>query len=261
MLTLADDEPDEGDHYQDFLEILSFLFGRKKGPEVAATLAREMRSFRGLLHALPQSQESAVKTRQTIERRLRQVIARTERIASTVGRDSMMSEPAIVVSVAPADLAHASALSQVARTLDAPDIIEYWKSAPYLLNFMHHYSMKQLLMDQAAVPSATLRDAIQAARPAMLDHDDIDAYAPLEPGNGRMRAVMDDIFGQHLEQNLWIPAAMPYYGAPRADVPLTKALIFSSWSVVPDAVAALLSYEWARARRTDPGLGVNCIEI
>jgi hypothetical protein len=149
----------------------------------------------------------------------------------------------------------------VARTLDAPDIIEYWKSAPYLLNFMHHYSMKQLLMDQAAVPSATLRDAIQAARPAMLDHDDIDAYAPLEPGNGRMRAVMDDIFGQHLEQNLWIPAAMPYYGAPRADVPLTKALIFSSWSVVPDAVAALLSYEWARARRTDPGLGVNCIEI
>jgi hypothetical protein len=47
----------------------------------------------------------------------------------------------------------------------------------------------------------------------MLDHDAIDAYAPMEPANGRMRAIMDDIFGQHLEQNLWIPAAMPYYGA------------------------------------------------
>ena len=60
MLTLTGDEPDEGDHYQDFLETLSFLYGREKGPEVAATLAREMRDFRGLLHALPQSHASAV---------------------------------------------------------------------------------------------------------------------------------------------------------------------------------------------------------
>jgi len=36
----------------------------------------------------------------------------------------MMSEPVITVSVDPADLAQASALSQVARTLDAPEIIE-----------------------------------------------------------------------------------------------------------------------------------------
>lgn len=246
MLTLAGDEPDEGDHYQDFLETLSFLYGREKGPEVAATLAHEMRVFRGLLHALPQSHTSAVTTRQTIERRLRRVIARTERVASTVERDSMMSEPPIPVSIAPADLAHASAVSQVARTLDAPEIIEYWKSSPYLLNFMRHYSLKRLLEDQLEAPSAALRAAIEAARPAMLDHDAIDAYAPVDPANGRMRAIMDDIFGQHLEQNLWIPAAMPYYGEARSGTPLTKALIFSSWSMVPDAVAALLSYEAER---------------
>jgi hypothetical protein len=246
MLTLAGDEPDEGDHYQDFLETLSFLYGREKGPEVAATLSREMRAFRSLLHALPQSHASAVEARQAIEQRLRKVIARTERVASTIERDSMMSEPAITVSVAPADLAQASALSQVARTLDAPEIIEYWKSAPYLLNFMRHYSLKQLLTDEAKAPSATLRSAIQAARPTMLDHDAIDAYAPLEPANGRMRAIMDDIFGQRLEQNIWIPTAMPYYGDARSGAPLTKALIFSAWSMVPDAIAALLSYEAER---------------
>jgi len=158
----------------------------------------------------------------------------------------MMSEAAIIVSVTPADLAQASALSQVARTLDAPEIIEYWKSAPYLLNFMRHYSLKQLLTAEAEAPSATLRGAIHAARPTMLDHDAIDAYAPLEPANGRMRAIMEDIFGQRLEQNLWIPAAMPYYGDMRSGAPLTKALIFSAWSLVPDAIAALLSYEAER---------------
>ena len=246
MLTLAGDEPDAGDHYQDFLETLSFLYGQEKGPEVAASLSREMRAFRGLLHALPQSHASAVETRQTIERRLRHVIARTERVASTVERDSMMSEPSITVSIAPADLAQASAMSQVAHALDAPEIIEYWKSSPYLLNFMRHYSLKRLLEDQVDAPSAALRTAIQTARPAMLDRGAIDAYATLEPANGRMRAIIDDIFGQHQEQNLWIPAAMPYYGEARIGAPLTKALIFSSWSMVPDAIAALLSYEAER---------------
>ena len=57
----------------------------------------------------------------------------------------MMGEPPIAVSVAPADLAQAAAVSNVARALDAPEIIEYWKSAPYLLNFMRHYSLKRLL--------------------------------------------------------------------------------------------------------------------
>ncbi|WP_330450037.1 hypothetical protein [Paracoccus marcusii] len=174
------------------------------------------------------------------------MIARTERVASTVDRDSMMSEPAITVSVAPADLAQASAVSQVARLLDAPEIIEYWKSSPYLLNFMRHYSLKRLLENRVHSPSVALCAAIQAARAAMLDYDAIDTYAPLDPANGRMRAIMDDIFGQNLEQNLWIPAAMPYYGDARSGAPLTKALLFSSWSMVPDAIAALLSYEAER---------------
>lgn len=246
MLTLAGDDAGEGDHYQDFLETLSFLYGRERGPEVAATLAIEMRSFRSQLHALPQSHSLAVETRRTIETRLRQVISRTERVASTIERDSMMREPAVTVSVAPADLAQASAVSRIARILDAPEIIEYWKSAPYLLNFMRHYSLKQLLTAQVEAPSPMLRDAIKAARRTMLDRDAIDTYAPLEPANGRMRAIKDEIFGQSLDQNLWIPPALPYYGPVRTGAPLTKALIFSSWSMVPDAVAALLSYEAER---------------
>ena len=118
MLTLAGDEPDAGDHYQDFLETLSFLYGQEKGPEVSATLAHEIRAFRGLLHALPQSHAAAVETRRTIERRLRHVIARTERVASTVERDSMMSEPSITLSIAPPDLAQASAMSPLAPALE-----------------------------------------------------------------------------------------------------------------------------------------------
>jgi hypothetical protein len=73
----------------------------------------------------------------------------------------------------------------------------------------------------------------------MLDRDALDAYVPLGPANGRMRAVMNDIFGADLEQNLWIPAALPYYGGERSDPPLTKTLIFSSWTMVDGGVQSI----------------------
>lgn len=246
MLTLSGDEPDDGEHYRDFLETVSFLYGRANGPQIAATLEGEMRGFRAFLHALPGSRPEAIEARRGIEQHLRKVMSRTERVASTIERDSMVGEPPMAISIQPADLRQAAAVSEVARALEAPEITEYWKSAPYLLNFMRDYALKRLLRDNLDRPPAQLREALARARSAMLDHDRLDAYEPLEPANGRMRAVMDDLFRDGLDQHLWIPPSLPYYGPERQGPPLTKALIFSSWSMVPDAIAAILSYEAER---------------
>jgi hypothetical protein len=207
MLSLVGDEPAEGDHYEDFLETLTFLYGRDRGPELTAAIAREMRAFRGYLRGLPAAYDAAVATRKAVEQNLRRVMVRTERVSSTDARDSMVSEPLMDVSVAPADLRQAAAVSDIARVLDAPEIVEYWKSAPYLINFMRHYSLKRLMEERIGAPPAALRAAISAAKPAMLDREAIDAYEALDPANGRMRALLEDVFGGKLEQNLWIPAA------------------------------------------------------
>lgn len=246
MLTLSGDEPDDGEHYRDFLETLSFLYGRTNGPQIAATLEVEMRQFRGFLHALPEARPEAINARRSVEQHLRKVMARTERVASTIDRDSMVGEPPMAITIQPTDLRQAAAVSDVARALDAPEITEYWKSAPYLLNFMRDYALKRLLKDNLDKPASNLREALIRARSAMLDHDRLDSYQPLEPANGRMRGVMDDVFGERLDQHLWIPPSLAYYGPDRQGPPLTKALIFSSWSMVPDAIAAILSYEAER---------------
>ena len=246
MLTLSGDEPDDGEHYRDFLETLSFLYGRTNGPQIAATLEGEMRQFRGFLHALPEARPAAIEARRGIEHHLRKVMARTERVASTVDRDSMVGEPPMAITVQPTDLRQAASVSDVARALEAPEITEYWKSAPYLLNFMRDYALKRLLRDNLDRPADHLREALFRARPAMLDRERLDTYEPLEPANGRMRGVMDDMFGDGLDQHLWIPPSLPYYGPNQHSPPLTKALIFSSWSMVPDAIAAILSYEAER---------------
>ena len=246
MLTLSGDEPDDGEHYRDFLETLSFLYGREHGPRIAATIECEMRQFRGFLHALPVARPEAIGARRGVEQHLRKVMARTERVASTIDRNSMVDESSMVMTIRPTDLREAAAVSEVARALDAPEITEYWKSAPYLLNFMRDYALKRLLRDNLDRPPPNLREALARAGPSMLDRGRLDTYEPLEPANGRMRGVMDEVFGDGLDRHLWIPPSLPYYGSDRQVPRLTKALIFSSWSMVPDAIAAIMSYEAER---------------
>ena len=246
MLTLSGDTEEDGDHYQDFQETLAFLFGRKRGRLVAEELAREMNHFRSALLGLPETKDEALARRSTIEARLRQVMVRTERVASTVDRDSMVEEPPLHVTVEPEDLRQATAVAAVARVAAAPEIVEYWKSAPYLLNFMRDYALKRALKASDRAQAPALVDAVAAARSSCLDRDAIDTYHPLSPPNGRMRALMEDIFASGLDQCLWVPPSMPYYGGGTETGKATKALVFSSWSMVPDAVAAVLSYEAER---------------
>ena len=248
MLTLSSDREDEGNHYEEFLETLEFLFGRPRGPEVAKELSKEIDRFRRAILSLPEANEEARSHRASIERRLRSVVARTERVASTADRNAMVDEPSLPVSVEPEDLRSAAAVATVARIVEAPEIVEYWKSAPYLLNFMRDYALKRALKASAKKqPPAVLLDAIKAARTSCLNRRRIREYRPLVPPNGRMRTLMDDIFDDHLDRHLWIPPSLPYYGDGNANATRTsKALVFSSWSMVPDAVAAVLSYEAER---------------
>ena len=245
MLTLAGDDEEEGDHYQDFLETLAFLFGRDHGREIAERLADEMTRFRLELLGLPETKREAIAQRHAIETRLRQVMARTERVSSTAERDSMVSEPRVAVSVQPDDLRQSTAITAIAHVAGAPEIVEYWKSAPYLLNFMRDYALKRALKEDNNATAPALIDAVEAASSACLDRDSIDTYQELQLPNGRMRALMQDVLTSGLEQRLWIPPALPYYG-DNTNLPATKALVFSSWSMVPDAIAAILSYESER---------------
>ena len=258
MLTLSGDTEDDGNHHREFLETLRFLYGQERGPVVAEELGREVDRFRRAMLSLPHSKETAREHKLSIEHRLRAVIARTERVASTRDRDSMVEEPNLAVGVAPEDLRSAAAVAGVARVADAPEVVEYWKSAPYLLNFMRDYALKRTIRayDGKECP-APLLDAIKATRRSSLTRRHIREYRPLKPPNGRMRLLMDDVFGDGLDQHLWIPPSLPYYGDSDSDESRTsKSLVFSSWSVVPDAVAAILSYEAERrmgVRQADMG--------
>ncbi len=246
MLTLSEDSPDDGNHYEDFLKTIGFLHGRDRASAVADELDLEMRRFRRFLQDLPAANKQAKKARKDIEARLKKVMSRTERVDSTIERDSMLSEPPMEAKIVAEDLRQAMVAAQVARCAGAPEIIEYWKSAPYLLNFMRDYKLKKLLKEAVAKPDPVLVAAVAEAEALALRMDDIEAYKPVEPGNARLRALMSDLFDAKLDQHLWISPSLAYYGEAAKARPLTKALVFSAWQMVPDALAALISYEAER---------------
>ena len=124
---------------------------------------------------------------------------------------------------------------------------EYWKSAPYFINFCDGYQLGRRLGE--AVSSPDLVAALAATQ--RIAADDLTKFQSLEPGNARMRMLAADTVGQGWWQLLWVPPSLPYlipegpYASPAAQG-MTKRLVFSSWSATPTAVASILSFEAER---------------
>ena len=246
MLSLATDS-EEGDHYREFLKTVEFLYGERSGPEVARQLGRELDRFRQAMLCLPDSLDSASEDRGRIEARLRSVIARTERTARTAERDALVRERPLEGTVEVEDLLQFAEVSRIAEAAGEHAPVDYWKSAPYLLNFMHDYALKRALKDEEKARRTNLVKAVNGARRCRLSRRRVEAFRTIEPANGRMRALLEDMLAENLHQHLWIPPSLPYYlvdgvGQSR----LTKALVFAAWTMVPDSIAAIVSYEAER---------------
>ena len=86
----------------------------------------------------------------------------------------------------------------------------------------------------------------------MLIWDRIRSYKEIDPANARLRSLFSNTVENGAWRLLWIPPSLPYYTpqeGPYLDTTLkdfTKALVFSSWMVVPKAIAMLTSYEAER---------------
>jgi hypothetical protein len=253
MYTTADDAAGE-DHYRDFVRTLRFL---ERSDSADASLEKTVAAYReGLLSLGEGASSSDLKcARQDLEQRLRRVMVRTERLASTQDRNGMLVEmPSRPMHVDTKDLTEYVAIQRLAREVGSDDILELWKSSPFLMNFLDdEYKLKRKVNEALETPEdrARLARSLMVVPSAMLPWAQAERYGDLESGNARFRALVDDVVGCDAWRLLWIPPSLAYYrlSGPFAAPGLasfTKRLIFSSWRVVPRAIAALISYEVER---------------
>lgn len=244
-------ETEQDDHYADFKTTLDFLIQDAAKRDRFHSRLQEYR--RELFRLADQGVEELVKIKSELESSLREVMVRTERLALKADRNGMLAEvscePLLLKS---SDLQHYLGLQGVAEYLGHDDLLEYWKSAPYLLNFMEEYDFKRKF--KQAIDAATdkrLMRAVRSIGSGLLSREEIEKYQRIDPANARLRSLHNDLIGRGAWRLLWIPPSLPYYEGvgPFTDPQLegiTKRLVFSCWKVVPKAIAAVLSYEAER---------------
>lgn len=251
MYTLAR-EAEEDDHYADFRRTLGFLHG---DAEQGEELHRAIAAYREGLFRLPQAGvEGLLSAKERLEASLKRVMVRTERLGLGADRNGMLVEsPCEGAKLEASDVRQYLAVQRVANSLDHEDVLEYWKSAPYLLNFMDEYDLKRKLRRSVDDDEGQrdLARAVRNASDAMLDRERAEAYKAIDPANARMRALFVDTIDRDAWRLLWIPPSLPYYPGEGAFaderlVGYTKRLVFSCWKVVPKTIAAVLSYEAER---------------
>jgi hypothetical protein len=260
---------DGATHQSELLRLLRFLF---RDTARAAGVEQQLRGLRELLLTPQPSESDLVKAREALEENLSAVMVRTERLACSATRNGMLVECAAPeLNLRADDVEQWLTLARLHKLLRARELLhssaavtEFWKSAPWLVQFMDRYEFKRAV-DKATSSNLAhdpeLADALRAVREQM-DWKAFERYGALTPANARMRSIVADTVDQTWDL-LWMPPSMPYYtpAAPfdraGADA-LTKRLIFSAWHVVPRTIAGYLSYEAERrAQRTTDAAAVN----
>lgn len=244
-------EAAEDNHYEDFLRTLRFLLDSEEETcRIAALLAGfRQELLRGAGQVSPRLREIRI----AVQAALQGVIARTERLAVTLDRNGMLVEKISSGELTPDDLCGYCDIQRVARAIDAPDMLEYWKSAPYLLNFMDEYQFKKIVATalEDTNSGAELHRILANSPRLLLSRRDIERGKEIQPRNARLREVMREMTRNGAWQLLWIPPSNPYYSldgifALPTLKGITKRLVFSSWRVVPKVLASLVSHDAER---------------
>lgn len=240
---------DQEDHHADFLRTVRFLL---QDDSELATFKQALRSYREALSDGELSLGKLREARVQIERVLRRVMCRTERLGVSVDRNGMVREVLSAdMALDPDDIEGFAALDRVARATQSGDTVEIWKSAPLPMPLMDkHYALKRKLAEQLPA-NAAVRAPLEAARAAVVPVKTIEAYEPLHYAHARTREIVRQTVDAGAWRLLWIPPSAPYWNAPGAygEAELgafTKRLIFSSWKVAPKAIAGVVSYEAER---------------
>lgn len=248
-LYTADAEIEREDHYQDFIATTRFLF--KEDETRVGRLQHDIARFGAALKAAAAggSGEDLTAAKQRVQDGLRSVMARTERVAATVGGDSMVEDGTGTATPTAADVRQYLYADALFRAVGEGDPMPYWKSASYLAHFMHGYRFNQRLAEKLEESPEDVRDVVRAHSTALLRGQDLEAWRAIDPANAKLRDIASDLLDGGLSQILWIPPTVPYWEleGPFAGLgKVTKTLLFSAWNVVPEVVSGILSYEAER---------------
>ena len=182
-LYTADAEIEHEEHYQDFLATTRFLLGEDDArvAGVQQRLSRFGAALRRAAAGEPDQVERVERAKRAVEASLRDVMARTERVAASDDRDAMVAEDRRTATVKSNDVRQYLAADALFRAVGDRDPMPFWKAAPYLAHFMHGYKFNELL-DGAVHAPEKLVEALRQHDPAFLKAAELRSWSRFDPG-------------------------------------------------------------------------------
>lgn len=251
MYTLPQ-EKDE-DHYADFFRTLEFLYYGNEG---------SLQKFKSLLDNYrvelfnPHEPFSnhLLELKREIELNLKKYMVRTERLAVSIDREGMLLDKEdLDLRLSPNEVRNYVVLDRIASSVKQSSPMEYWRSSPYLLNYMDEYALKKSFKSaiEDSKTAEELKTLIKQSSAMLLSGEEVKQYEKIDPCNFRLRYLIDAMIDSGLWKLLWLPPSMQYYKLDgvykKVEIKkATKRLIFSSWRIVPKVIATILSYEVER---------------
>ena len=247
MFTSGDDDED---HHRDFIRTVSFLLG-----DDAGRFQQVFDQFRTVVLEIDRLSPDQVRAaRLRVEVELRRVMARTERIVAGQDRNGMLREVQKRVNGLDADDVRTFvALEELANGVGARGVVEYWKSAPFFVNFTDGYKIDRKIEEALTEPetdSSNVRELL-ANVGGQIDWPSWREFDELQHDNVRLRDLAEKTTGAGAWKMLWLAPSLSYYPlkGPWAEpgmASFTKRLVFSGWNAVPKSIASLLSYDAER---------------
>jgi len=227
------------EHYQEFLELMRFLFSdENKNMQFEETWS----SFSTSLREVTSDFGTLISIKNKAEQAMYSGICRTERLlAGESGNFSDDSTKKASLDISETDIQSFMVAENLSDTVHIP--VDYVKSCPYLLSFMDHYKYKSDIQNLKPTLSR------QARKLLFIDEKNLREYEPLPPNNARLERLMDVTLANEAERLLWVPPSIPYYkpgGVFKGRDGFSKVLVFSAWEMVPRMIACTLSYECER---------------
>ncbi len=236
---LNDDKEDH--HYKDFMELMEFLFSTSVYKEFKQTWSKYKKAL------LSGDKDMLFTVKQEAEDMLFSVMSRTERFNSGILRD-LSEEIEIDNKDIESYLEVQNQLAPIAENKKFP--VEYVKSSPYILSFMDKYKIKTDYFEKHRK-----KVNIKQTNKLLIPFYRVNGYENIPyDSNARLKYLYGMFFGSSYSKSksgveflLWVPASRPYYKVDENCVfskqkNFSKAIIFSSWEMVPRMTSVMMSY-------------------
>ena len=235
------------EYYKEFFQVIEFLFNDEKKMNHFSEVWSD---YSVALREVLQGDTAVLQLKNKAEDEMYGLMCRTERI-SVMDTGDYIDDSSVhqALSISEGDIRTFVDMGRMLKDIgdERTLLVDYAKSAPYLMSFMNHYKVKERV--ERIIKKNPEDVSKTKGKYLWIKRNWLENYGEIPSNNARLEELKRQIFNNGSELYMWVPPSRPYYdleGVYKDSKGFSKILVFSSWEMVPKMIGSMISYEEER---------------